>query len=341
MEGAEDTEPGIAWVSVRDDAGNAMVLDEVVDNIVYVRVTDPGDLLDSPIPIRKDQSISTTTAIAFIGLHSSGVTGANDMMFPIRVVPDGRGPGVVFGRTLAFGEEDDGRRIHVRAGEQLAFRPGAIAIALDGIDEFYRAVDPDRPFGSLATALRVWLGIGSEPHGTEELNRIAWAAAHRLDAAASFLHRAAQLRDTIETEPSLRAVKLVAKADEIVHLTQEGVVALARSIALVQTGVDHCKYEVALSIVVQTNASALKALRDSYEHIEERATGHIGRGRPDERAKQVFETQALIRGGTIEYLEHRLDIEDLPAILDACRQAIKALVAGAAEGSNSESKTSQ
>ena len=162
--------------------------------------------------------------------HRSGR--ANDMVFSLRVVPERREPGVVFAWTLRRDEPDDGRRVHVRPGEQLTLAPGSVSVALDAIDDYYRSVDPERPEGSLASALRVWFGMKSDVQA--ETLRLAGAAAHRLDAAEHLLRRAELIRSSLVSEDGLGGPQLVAKVDEFIHLVQEGVVALARCIALLR-----------------------------------------------------------------------------------------------------------
>jgi hypothetical protein len=248
------------------------------------------------------------------------------MVYGLRVVPAGRAAGIAYGRTLRVGESDDGRRVHVRPGESLAFAPGSLAIALDAIDDYYRHVDPDRPEGSLATALRVWFGVASDV--TDEARRLLGAAAHRFDAAQHLLGRAATVRASFEDDSDLGGPRLIVKADELIHLVQEGIVALGRSLALIRKGIEICSYEIDESAVIAASESAIKAVRDAYEHIDERAAGRLRGGVDDDRAYTIFNHDTLLQHGVIEYMEHRLDLAELPAILDACRATIKALAGG-------------
>lgn len=319
----------VLWFEAHDDNGEPLPLlvDEVVEDTVYVRHLDPGEVPCGRIPIEPGQHVVMTTPIAAVGLCAGGEVGANDVMFSLRVVPGGRALGVVYGRTLRFGEADDGRRVHVRPGESFALAKGSLSVGLDAIDEFYRQVDPERPEGSLATALRVWFGIGT--HHVVEAGMLTTAAAYRLDAAQHLLRRAEGTRDSLQAEDDLSGAQVVAKVDELIHLVQEGIVALARCIALIERGVETSTFAIPLPAEIESYKDVIKDIRDAYEHIDERAFGRVGVRRvPDERAFMIFEHEGLVRSGVIEYLDHRLVLSELPKVLEACRTAIKALAGG-------------
>jgi hypothetical protein len=314
----------VVWLEAFDDCGNPVLIDEVEGDTVFVRHLDPGEQPGGRIPIEPGQCVLMTTPISAVGLHTSDQVGANDMMFPLRVVPDGRVPGTVYARTLRFDELDDGRRIHVRPGETLTLAPGSVNVNLDAIDEYYRKVDPARPDGSLATALRVWFGI-STGHLPEVL-LLTSAAAYRLDAAQHLLRRAEEVRRSLEHVGDHSAAAQVAKADELIHLAQEGIVALARCIAIIRRCIARSAFEVAIPAPIANRMLAIKDIRDAYEHIDERALGRVGNKRDeDERSFMIFDHRPLVRNGLIEYRDHRLALSDLPEVVEACRAAIKEL----------------
>ncbi len=314
------------WAEVRDESGNLLILDEVVEDIVYVRQMDLCDRAQGRIRLEPSQRVVTTTPVGAIGLNASDQVGANDLLFSLRVVPAGRSVGVIHGRTLRRGEADDGRRVHVRPGETFMLAPGSVTVALDAIDEFYRNIDPERPEGTLAAALRVWFGIA--PGDSVEIRMLTNAAAYRLDAAEHLLRRAASIRSLLQDESDLGGPHLVAKADELIHLVQEGIVALARCIALLNKGIEASSFPVEPQAAIAAHEDAIRAIRDAYEHIDERALGQIRRGVVDERAFMIFEHGPLVREGLIEYVEHRLNLAQLPAVLAACRTAIKTVAGG-------------
>lgn len=319
----------VVWVQAFDGSGNPVdvLIDEVVGDTVFLRHLDPGEESTGRVPVEPGQTILIATPIDAVGLHTSDQVGTNDMMFGVRVVPDGRAPGVVYARTLRFDEPDDGRRVHVRPGESLALAPGSVTVHLDAIDEYYRKVDPARPEGSLATALRVWFGIATGQ--LPELLMLTSAAAHRLDAASHLLRRADVARGYLEQAGDHSAAAQVAKVDELIHLVQEGIVALARCISIIRRGIEQSTFGVAFPAPIANHLVAIKDIRDAYEHIDERALGRAGNRRgDDERSFMIFDHTPLVRDGLIEYFEHRLALSDLPEVLQACRVAIKALAGG-------------
>ena len=154
------------------------------------------------------------------------------------------------------------------------------------------------------------------------------AAAYRLDAAEHLLRRAGAIRSLLSTEDSLGGPQLVAKVDELIHLVQEGVVALARCIALVKEGVTLSTFPVTLQSAIAAHEMAIKAIRDAYEHIDERALGRVARNVVDDWAYMIFDHRPLITNGVVEYLDHQLDLAEVPEVLGQCRAAIKMLAGG-------------
>ena len=154
------------------------------------------------------------------------------------------------------------------------------------------------------------------------------AAAYRLDAAEHLLRRAGAIRSLLSTEDSLGGPQLVAKVDELIHLVQEGVVALARCIALVKEGVKLSTFPVTLQSAITAHEMAIKAIRDAYEHIDERALGRLASNVVDDRAYMIFDHRPLITNGVVEYLDHQLDLAEVPEVLGQCRAAIKMLAGG-------------
>ena len=136
------------------------------------------------------------------------------------------------------------------------------------------------------------------------------------------------IRSSLVSEADLGGPQLVAKVDEFIHLVQEGVVALARCIVLIREGAKISPFRVTLRSPICTNEAGIKAIRDAYEHIDERAFGRLARKVVDDRALMIFDHRSLIADGTIEYLDHRLDLADVQNVLQECRAAIKDLAGG-------------
>lgn len=320
-----DTDSTVWVEGLRSTDGNAFVLDEVVGATVFVRQADPDDDVDLRVRLDPGQEVVTSTPIHSIAICESDQVGANDTIYWLRVVPDGRDEGVVYGRTLRRDEADDGRRVHVRPGERFELPKGSVQIELDEIEDFYKEIDPERPHGSFAAVVRVWQRTaGIRP---PELARVAQAAAHRLDAATYSLHRATSIGQLLRSQDGSGGPRGVAALDEYLHLVQETIVALARCIALLDHARKHSGFDVPRHAVIERHREALKDLRDAYEHIDERALARA-KGVVDERNLMIFEHTSLVRDGVISYFDHKLRVDDLHSVIAACRSDIKTAIGG-------------
>ncbi len=105
---------------------------------------------------------------------------------------------------------------------------------------------------------------------------------------------------------------------------QECLVATHRCVSLVETAT-HARSQIPEPVL--RNAAALKALRDSYEHIDERAQGKGRNLRVETDPREIFkDATSIITEGAISFDGRTLDLTDLRSILDACREAIFALI---------------
>jgi hypothetical protein len=325
------------WFEGGSTDGEALVLDGVEGMTVFVRSADPSDDTTARVPVDPGQRIAIATPVGCIAICLSDQSDANDAIYWLRVVPDGRADGVVYGRTLAPGEEDDGRRVHIRPGERFELPMGSVQISLDEIEEFYRNVDPDRRSGSLAAVVRVWHATRAiEPI---ELQRVAQAAAHRLDAANYLLRQALATGEDLRTGADAGGPRLLLLVDEYLHLVQETIVALARGVALVERARELIDFETEWPLVLEAHSPALRAIRDAYEHIDERASAKA-RKVEDIRNLMIFDHGSLVGEGLIEYFDHKLRVDDLSLVADAARTAIKQVIGGAPRGSDEQAPNS-
>jgi hypothetical protein len=303
------------WVEARNSTGQLLLLDERTPTIVFVREPDPGDEAGGRIRLDPGQTMVITRAVSYY----------------VRIVTDRRADGAVYARSLRPGEIDDGRRVHVRPGENLVFEAGSVSVRLDELDAFYRGVDPERPEGSIGAVVRVWLALGAtEPR---ELGLIAQAAAHRLDAATHLVRRAITLGAAIRAEDAPGGPRIVVLIDEYIHLVQEAIVAAARGAALLEHARSLVTFEVPGQTLLDSHRAALKSLRDAYEHIDERAYGRA-RKVQDAALLEIFDHHSLVWNGVISYSGHTLDVVVLSDIIEACRTTIKDLLGGPPNGSN-------
>lgn len=79
--------------------------------------------------------------------------------------------------------------------------------------------------------------------------------------------------------------------------------------------------------VISRKAAAITAIRNAYEHIEDRALGQK-RGKPDQSALSIFDHAELVTHGNIVCEGHELGLdEDVPEILLAVREFLKRVAA--------------
>jgi hypothetical protein len=67
---------------------------------------------------------------------------------------------------------------------------------------------------------------------------------------------------------------------------------------------------------------ALTALRNAYEHIEDRAQGQVW-SKPDPQALTIFDWSSLFQDDGITYAGHRLELRDVPNLLLDTRTFLK------------------
>jgi hypothetical protein len=87
-------------------------------NKLYVRAAHPCDPESERVPMYKGDQLIVMQHFAYITHHTT-MEGTEGYLLPQRIVPTREEPGKVFARTLRYGEHDDGRRAHVRPGDDL------------------------------------------------------------------------------------------------------------------------------------------------------------------------------------------------------------------------------
>lgn len=297
-----------------------VVLDSRDGHQVFVRHIDPCDGDNPPrIPIYPDDDVVVMTPVAAVGHHLTSEVGrVDDFLFGTRIVPVRREPGRVFARTLRRGEPDDGRRVHVRPGDQLTFEEGALVAQLDAIDDLERAEATG--YIPVTPALWTWLRLGV---GHDEAKvRYILAAARRLDAAARLLAQVEELRTELNrtdlTGPAWRRALF-----ELIGAVELSIVALGRVVNMASKASGHIGTAVPLPPSVVAKKRAITEIRNAYEHIEDRSLGQV-RAVPHPQALTIFDHQQLVENDVIDYAGHKLSlVDDVPVLLDEIRQFLK------------------
>ncbi|KUI26558.1 hypothetical protein AU196_02805 [Mycobacterium sp. IS-1742] len=219
----------------------------------------------------------------------------------------------MFARTLRFGEHDDGRRCHLRPGDQLVLED--VVIELDYVDEWEgQGVSGYVP---LTPVLFTWMSFGTS--FSDEKRRYLLAAARRLDQAQTLFERIDQLRQSDpEGAPAVRRAVF-----ELVGATELAVVSLGRAVDMCMQAGTAINAAAAVPADITTRCVAVREIRNAYEHIEDRALGNV-RNAPHPDALTIFDHNRVVIDGLITYGAYQLSLAtDVPVLIGAVRQYLK------------------
>lgn len=241
----------------------------------------------------------------------------------LRLVPDDYPPegDVIFARSLRPGESDDGQGVTLAAGQRLGFKPGALVVYLDALDDQFVRESTD--YAPLSHTVWSWLWFGAKDREGQSEVLYVMAAARRLDAATAAWARvvgelgAIRALEVEQIDPSLRARLFAVGAD-----MELAIIALRRVVAMVESATTAIGSRLSTPPVIASNSAHIKAIRDAFEHIDERALGRAGRATPPE-ATSIFRQGRLISDDVISYGAHEISVTTVTELLAACRQFLK------------------
>ena len=260
----------------------------------------------------------TIGPVTYISLNLSPEVGADDSLVGVRVVPAGRQGSRLYGRTLNQGEPDTGQGISIEPGEILTFPAGSISVTMADVDRNTKP-GPDG-YAPVANTVWSWLAIPPPPLETDHtFVNYLFAAARRLDAAHK--HCAAAL--AFLTSPPRGAGFPAREAifDALGH-AESMCIALNRAVRMIT----QAQSTIATSLPVPQDVTAVEqpvvAIRNAFEHIDERA---VGKARHENSidAVSAFDQTDFFNSGILRYANHSLDLksEVVPALI-AGRQYI-------------------
>lgn len=309
------------------DAPVAVVLDGRDGNQVFVRQADPTDGEPPRIPIYNGERIVVMTAITAISVNQTEEVGrVDDLLTCARVVPVRREGNTVFARTLKHGEPDDGRRVHLRPGDQLTFKQGAVVIELDAIDEKEAAGTAEGEYVPITPVLWTWMSVGGE-HDQGKV-RYLLAAARRLDAANVLLADVQQRRHDLNQE-DLTGPVIRRRLFGLIAAVELAVVAVGRVCDMIDKAGTLIGSTVPVPPTVAAKRAAMNEIRNAYEHIEDRALGTVF-GKPHSDALTIFNHADLLKHDRISYGTSSLDLNtEIPTLINEARQFLKDVAADA------------
>ena len=227
------------------------------------------------------------------------------LMVGIRVIPTGRNGSTVLARTLNYGEPDSGEGIVLQPGERLLFPPGSVKATIQDID---RDNTPDSyGYAVIANTVWTWLQIGPSPD-PKSFNYL-FSAARRLDSAHALCVSAMSEFDNNSDKSRARIFRALGNAELMC-------IALNRANKMIKD--IPTKWSVATTVPdeVDTILPALMAIRNAFEHIDERAMGQA-RHEQQTDALSIFNQIQFVTSGVLRYAGYSLDLRSqvIPALI--------------------------
>ena len=258
-----------------------------------------------------DPKVETAKTITHIGVHLGPDINGNDAVVGVRVVPNGRNSNKVYGRTLNFGEPDSDESIRLEVGEKLVFPPGSVSVTLQDVDRY---ADPE-PDGYTTVANTVWTWLQIPPLRNKAFFNYLLATSRRLDTAHTLCVSVLQeIGNYPSNEPFIKTRARIFKALGHAELM---CIAFNRAIKMIENAHDKVSATTTVPNEVNTVQKAVLAIRNAFEHIDERAMGNARQEVPAD-AMSIF-NQADLISGVLRYANHSLDLkaEVIPALIVA------------------------
>lgn len=258
--------------------------------------------------------------IKYMSFNLGPDAGSNDMIVAVRVVPDGKKGDDVYGRTLNAGEPDTGEAIIVEPGNKLVFPAGTVKITLRDSDQ-YATPEPD---GYAPVANTVWTWLQIPPSVNLAFFHYMLATARRLDTAhglyVDVLRKLGSVTDEVFMRTRARTFDALGSADAMC-------IALNGAIRMIAEAKPRLSVKTRVPSTLRAVQEPVQAIRDAFEHIDERAFGGAHRETPIE-AISIFNQDDLLTSGTLRYANRVLDIRTqvLPALI-AARQFVYDVIA--------------
>lgn len=260
-------------------------------------------------------------SVRYIGVCASPTVGAQDAMIVVRAVLKERRGKVLFGRLLRPGEVDDGSAIDFDpdSGEELRFEPADTVVALEHLS----ALVTPRADGYTPVAGISWTWLATTSLLSSDFGRHILSAARRLDQSQLQL---AALRVSLGATPAT----LVGVRDQYLEAfgaAELMCIALSRAVDMLKHAPALFALQSTVPAPLANTSRALKIVRDSLEHIDERARGLVRKEtHPD--ALSIFDQTALLKSGELRYAKTVLSIDnDLAPSIDLARELVLRILA--------------
>ena len=261
----------------------------------------------------------TIGPIKYISITLGPKVGDDDLLASVQVVPAGRNSNKVYGRTLNQGEPDSSEGISIEAGETLEFPAGSISFTMADVDRYSKP--ETNGYAPVANTVWSWLAIPPFQYDQTFVNYLL-AASRRLDAAHKHCLEALRFPTDLPNEKGFRAREAMFYA---LGEAESMCIALSRAVRMI----DRAQETISSPTVVPQEVSSIKdtviAIRDAFEHIDERAIGKAHKENSAD-AMSVFDQSDFFTSGVLRYAGRSLDIrnEVIPALIAGRRFIIDA-----------------
>ncbi|MDE0102679.1 MAG: hypothetical protein OXN89_09880 [Bryobacterales bacterium] len=217
------------------------------------------------------------------------------------------------------GEEDSGEGISLEPGETLEFPAGSLSVTMADVDRYTKRA-PDG-YARVANTVWSWLAIPPPMRDQTFVNYLL-ATARRLDSA--YLHCSGALRLLSNPDKEMGFSAREALFEALCHAESMSV-ALSRAIRMIRRARGTISATATVPREVTTIEDAVLAIRDAFEHIDERAVGKARREDPID-AMSIFDQSDFFDAGVLRYAGHALDIsqEVMPALIAGRRFIVEA-----------------
>lgn len=277
---------------------------------VFIRPVDPKEI-DTGEKVEYDpeqEQLILTTPHYFASLNKTpGIPHIKDILTYVRVVPDGRDGSKVYCRLLLPNELDTGLAVQFRPGDTGAFREGNQSFSVDIVDKNV-AIKFEDGYAYITNTVWTWLYIYptlSNQILAEDIFPFLLSTARRLDASYktfSLVQSKLKEWETIEYDIEKRNLGF-----EIIGLVEIAIIAMNRTLQMAWQLHERYSVSVHFPDSVKNKLPALQAMRNAYEHIEDRALGFVN-GRPNADALSIFNFERLFNEGIATYGSYELNI---------------------------------
>ena len=172
-------------------------------------------------------------------------------------------------------------------------------------------------------------GIGTRSRASNTVLLVLFALGRRADTAHALWSASIQARD--RARASQGSVSARQAHSQALGAAEMAIIALGRCYRMVEGLIERLCPDLDVPEGVIATQAAVKALRDAFEHIDERAEGEVSIGKTHPEALMVFHQPDFVTSLVLRYREHELDFESqvIRALVD-CRELI--MVATEARG---------